>query len=103
MSLILLNMSIISFLQTSDKLLSLNILDCVNNIYCSDNANYFILEPQHTLSLFVEKAPEKDTEVQERIFKLLELVICNLNWVPCPELISVSLLFKNKRYVNGFY
>ena len=96
-------MSIISFLQTSDKLLSLNILDCVNNIYCSDNANYFILEPQHTLSLFVEKAPEKDTEVQERIFKLLELVICNLNWVPCPELISVSLLFKNKRYVNGFY
>ena len=86
-----------SSFQASDKLLCLNILDCVKNIYCSDNANYFILEPQHTLSLFVEKAPEKDTEVQERIFKLLELVICNLNWVPCPELISVSLLFKNKR------
>lgn len=84
------------FLKSTDKLLCLNILDCVKNIYCSDNANYFILQSQHTLSLFVEKAPEKGTEVQERIFKLLELVICNLNWVPCPELISVSILFKNK-------
>lgn len=84
------------FLKTTDKLLCLNILDCINNIYCSDNANYFILQSQHTLSLFVEKAPEKDTDVKERIFKLLELVICNLNWVPCPELISVSILFKNK-------
>lgn len=83
-------------LQTTDKLLCLNILDCINNIYCSDNANYFILEPQHTLSLFIGTVPEKHTEVQERIFRLLELVICNLNWVPCPELIAVSILFKNK-------
>ncbi|XP_078381850.1 WD repeat and FYVE domain-containing protein 3-like isoform X3 [Oculina patagonica] len=84
------------FCKTTDKLLCLNILDCINNIYCSDNANYFILEPQHTLSLFIGTVPEKHTEVQERIFRLLELVICNLNWVPCPELIAVSILFKNK-------
>ncbi|XP_048589940.1 WD repeat and FYVE domain-containing protein 3-like [Nematostella vectensis] len=90
------------FLKTSNKQLSLHILDSIYTIYDSDPTNYFILEPQHTLSLFIEKAPEKDVDIQERIFKLLELVICSLNWVPCPELISVSILFKNK-VVSGVH
>ena len=88
---------LISHVQSTDTLVCKIILECIHNIYSHDNANFFILEPQHTLSLFIEKAPEKAPEVQEKLFELLELVIRHLNWVPCQELMSVSIMFKNKK------
>ena len=40
------------------------ILDAIGSIYHADDANYFILEPQHTLAQFAEKIHSKPVEVQ---------------------------------------
>ena len=85
------------FLQSQDSLLCERILESILRIYTSDHVNYFILEPQRTISTFIEKVYEKEALIQEKVFKLLEFVACNLNWTPSPELISLSILFKNTK------
>ncbi|XP_076043582.1 WD repeat and FYVE domain containing 3 bchs isoform X2 [Oratosquilla oratoria] len=70
------------------------ILDAISSVYHSDSANFFILESQHTLSSFAEKIHTKPKEVQEKYFQLLEFVVFQLNFVPCKELISLSILLK---------
>ncbi|KAK3895111.1 hypothetical protein Pcinc_001157 [Petrolisthes cinctipes] len=70
------------------------ILDAISAVYHSDSANYFILEPQHTLSTFAEKIHLKPKEIQEKFFQLLEFVVFQLKFVPCKELISLSILVK---------
>ncbi|GFQ88429.1 WD repeat and FYVE domain-containing protein 3 [Trichonephila clavata] len=72
------------------------LLDAVSTVYHSDKANYFILESQHTLSQFAEKIHTKPPEIQEKVFKLLEFIIFDLNFVPCKELISLSILLKTQ-------
>ena len=42
------------------------ILDVISSIYHQDNANYFILESQCTLSQFAEKIHLKHEEIQVR-------------------------------------
>jgi hypothetical protein len=83
--------------QSQDSLLCQHILDSILRIYTSDHVNYFILEPQRTISTFIEKLHDKEALIQEKVFKLLEFVACNLNWTPSPELISLSILFKNTK------
>ena len=73
------------------------ILEVITNIYNSDNANYFILEPQHTLSQFIDRATTKSAKIQLKIFELLEFVVFNLDFVPYKELSSVSLLINSGR------
>lgn len=70
------------------------ILEAIANIYAADYANYFILEAQHTLSQFAERVA-KLPEVQSKYFELLEFVVLALNYVPCKELFSVSVLLKS--------
>lgn len=70
------------------------ILEAIANIYAADYANYFILEAQHTLSQFAERVA-KLPEVQSKYFELLEFVVFGLNYVPCKELFSVSVLLKS--------
>ena len=86
-----------TFVQSNDSLLCQHILDSILRIYTSDHVNYFILEPQRTISTFIEKVNEKEAPIQEKVFKLLEFIACNLNWTPSPELISLSILFKNTK------
>ena len=76
------------------------ILDAISTIFHSDPANYFILEPQNTLNQFAEKIHLKLTEVQEKFFRLVEFVVFQLNYVPCKELISLSLVLKNHASVQ---
>ena len=40
------------------------ILDVIFNVYSSDQANYFILEQQHTLPHFIEKVSTKSIKIQ---------------------------------------
>ncbi|UYV62149.1 WDFY3 [Cordylochernes scorpioides] len=82
------------FLKAQTEYLGGLVLDGISSIYHSDKANYFILEPQHTLSQFAEKIHQKSPVNQEKFFKLLEYVIFELNFVPCKELISLSILLK---------
>ncbi|XP_066568174.1 WD repeat and FYVE domain-containing protein 3 isoform X2 [Amia ocellicauda] len=83
-----------AFLKAKSSRLTHIILDAISNIYIADNANYFILESQHTLSQFAEKI-SKLTEVQGKYFELLEFVVFSLNYIPCKELFSVSVLLKS--------
>ncbi|EOB03969.1 WD repeat and FYVE domain-containing protein 3 [Anas platyrhynchos] len=83
-----------AFLKAKTSYLAQIILDAIMNIYMADNANYFILESQHTLSQFAEKI-SKLPEVQTKYFEMLEFVVFSLNYIPCKELISVSILLKS--------
>ncbi|XP_015131950.1 WD repeat and FYVE domain-containing protein 3 isoform X1 [Gallus gallus] len=83
-----------AFLKAKTSYLAQIILDAITNIYMADNANYFILESQHTLSQFAEKI-SKLPEVQTKYFEMLEFVVFSLNYIPCKELISVSILLKS--------
>ncbi|GLG99384.1 Neurobeachin [Gryllus bimaculatus] len=59
------------FLKSSSAALCCTILDAISSVYHSDNANYFILEAQHTLSQFAEKIHLKPQEIQTHI-KILD-------------------------------
>ncbi|KAL3875787.1 hypothetical protein ACJMK2_033704 [Sinanodonta woodiana] len=87
------------FLKATTSQLCNTILDVISSIYHQDNANYFILEPQHTLSQFAEKIHLKALDIQEKFFDLLEFIVFDLNFVPCKELISISLLIKSQHSV----
>lgn len=52
------------FLRGTTANLCSVILDAISAVYHSDSANYFILEPQHTLSTFAEKIHLKPKEIQ---------------------------------------
>uniref|UniRef100_A0A673WZF5 WD repeat and FYVE domain containing 3 n=1 Tax=Salmo trutta TaxID=8032 RepID=A0A673WZF5_SALTR len=82
-----------AFLRAKTSLLTSTLLDAIGNIYAADHANYFILEAQHTLSQFADKVA-KLPDAQEKYFDLLEFVVFSLNYVPCKELFSVSVLLK---------
>ncbi|KAJ8285363.1 hypothetical protein GJAV_G00025980 [Gymnothorax javanicus] len=82
-----------AFLKAKSSRLTRTILDAIGNIYMADSANYFILEAQHTLSQFADKI-SRLPEAQAKYFELLEFVVFSLNYVPCKELFSVSVLLK---------
>ncbi|XP_058804217.1 WD repeat and FYVE domain-containing protein 3 isoform X1 [Phymastichus coffea] len=88
------------FIKSNSPLLCCTILDAISSVYHSDNANYFILEGQNTLSQFAEKIHLKNLEIQEKFFQLLEFIVFQLNFVPCKELISLSILLKSNNSVT---
>ncbi|XP_077377164.1 WD repeat and FYVE domain-containing protein 3 isoform X1 [Festucalex cinctus] len=83
-----------AFLQAKSGRLACALLDAVGSIYAADPANYFVLESQHTLSQFAERVARLPEEAQAKYFQLLEFVVFSLNYVPCKELFSVSVLLK---------
>ncbi|KAH0568814.1 WD repeat and FYVE domain-containing protein 3 [Cotesia glomerata] len=88
------------FVKSNSSLLCCTILDAISSVYHSDNANYFILEGQNTLSQFAEKIHLKNPEIQKKFFQLLEFIVFQLNFVPCKELISLSILLKSNHSVS---
>lgn len=88
------------FLKSPSTDLCCTILDAISTVYHSDNANYFILESQNTLSQFTEKIHLKSGQIQEKFFSLLEFIVFQLNFVPCKELISLSILLKCNQAVQ---
>ncbi|ALC38357.1 bchs [Drosophila busckii] len=83
------------FLKSTTPALCCTILDAISRVYHSENANYFILESEQTLSSFAERIHLKSAQIQEKFFELLEFIVFQLNFVPCKELISLSLLLKH--------
>lgn len=88
------------FLKSNSSSLCCTIIDAISSVYHSDNANYFILEPQNTLSQFIERIHLKSPIVQEKCFELLEFVVFQLHFVPCKELISLSIVLKSYQSIN---
>ncbi|ESN92292.1 hypothetical protein HELRODRAFT_194319 [Helobdella robusta] len=88
------------FLRASSKQLCSTILDVMISLYNQDACNYFILEPQNTLPQFAEKIHSKHHDVQVKFFEIIEYVAFNLNFVPCKELISISILIKADQSIS---
>ncbi|XP_023930684.1 WD repeat and FYVE domain-containing protein 3 [Lingula anatina] len=88
------------FQRASSSHLCSIILDVISSIYHQDSANYFILEPQHTLSQFAEKVHLKPVDIQQKFFEIMEFICFNLNFVPCKELISISILLKTQNSIQ---
>lgn len=86
-----------AFLKSNSSTLCCTIIDAISSVYHSDNVNYFILEPQNTLSQFIEKIYLKHPKVQSKCLELLEFVVFQLTYVPCKELISLSILLKSNQ------
>ncbi|XP_071507653.1 WD repeat and FYVE domain-containing protein 3-like [Diadema antillarum] len=82
------------FLKANTEQLCRIVLDVLTSVYNSDIANYFILEPQNTLSQFIDRMTTKTPTIQTKTLELVEFVVFNLNFVPYKELISISLLIK---------
>ena len=82
------------FLKSTSVQLGSTIMDAISTIYTSDNANYFLLENQHTLPQCAERIYKKPKPVQQKFFQLVEFLVHHLKFVPCKELISLSLLIK---------
>jgi hypothetical protein len=89
-----------TFLRARSEQLTSTILDAISTIYTADNANYFLLESEHTLSQFAEKLASKPKKAQEKFFQVLEFLVHHLKYVPCKELISVSLLLKSHQNID---
>ncbi|XP_039272900.2 WD repeat and FYVE domain-containing protein 3-like [Styela clava] len=86
-----------AFIRGRTSLLCLGVLDGILNVYRRDPANYFILAGQHTLSTFAEPLLEKRFDVLSKYFSLLEFVALELSFVPCKELVSLTLILKDDR------
>ncbi len=85
------------FLKAQSEQLTTVILDAISTIYTSDDANYFVLESQHALSQFAERLASKPPAAQRKFYQLIEFVVQHLKYVPCKELIAVSLFLKSHK------
>ncbi|KAH8413938.1 hypothetical protein KR009_000634 [Drosophila setifemur] len=85
------------FLKSTTPALCCTILDAISRVYHLENANYFILESEQTLSTFADLIHLKSPQIQEKFYDLLEFIVFQLNFVPCNELISLSLLLKRNQ------
>ncbi|CAI4227406.1 unnamed protein product [Auanema sp. JU1783] len=72
------------------------VLDAIHSIYTSDPANYFILDKEYPLSLFVDHMHTKSKEVQLKVLDLVEHAVFQLNHIPCKELISFCIQIKTQ-------
>ena len=61
---------------------------CIQNI---QNSSFF---------QFCEKVALKPSEVQEKFFQLVEFLVHRLRFVPCKELIALSLILKGQQSVG---
>lgn len=67
------------FLKSNSASLCCIILDAISSVYHSDNANYFILAGQHTLSQFAEKIHLKPKEIQVWLYEVTHTIFqCEL-------------------------
>ncbi|CAJ0587641.1 unnamed protein product, partial [Mesorhabditis spiculigera] len=84
------------FSQSINPKVHVSVIDVVHTIYTSDPANYFILDREFPLSLFIEKMASRCPEAQLKILELIEHVCFQLAYIPCKELISVCVCMKTE-------
>ena len=85
------------FMKSQTVCLGGTILDAISTIYHGDNANYFLLQSQHTLSQAAERIASKPRQVQEKFFQLIEFLVQHLQYIPTKELIAISLVLRSKK------
>ncbi|CAJ0936217.1 unnamed protein product, partial [Mesorhabditis belari] len=84
------------FVESLNPKVHVSVIDVVHSIYTCDPANYFILDREFPLSIFIERMATRCAEVQLKILELIEHVCFQLAYIPCKEMISVCVLMKTE-------
>ncbi|KAK5969779.1 hypothetical protein GCK32_006168 [Trichostrongylus colubriformis] len=84
------------FLESQSPAVCVSAIDIVHSIYTCDSANYFILDKDYPLALFIEQLDRKDEIVRAKIFELVEHCVFHLNYIPCKELIGICVQMKTE-------
>lgn len=84
------------FLESRDSTVCATAIDVIHSIYTCDLANYFILDKEYPLALFIEQMDRKDDVVRTKILELVEHCVFHLNYIPCKELISLCIQMKTE-------
>lgn len=72
------------FIKAAAPQMRCAILDAVLAIFKKDPANYYISRPKMSLTVFLKT--EGSTEQYEKVYRILEYVMCTLHFVPFEEL-----------------
>lgn len=83
------------FLKSVSQVVSTAAMDSIFDVYTRDHVNYFVLRGERTLCKLLERLDSMAEPALRRVLKLLEFVVCSLNYVPEPELRALSLKLKN--------
>ncbi|WKY08112.1 hypothetical protein Q1695_007533 [Nippostrongylus brasiliensis] len=84
------------FLESQSSAVCATSVDIVHSIYTCDSANYFILDKEYPLALFIEQMDRKDDIVRSKILELVEHCVFHLNYIPCKELIGICVQMKTE-------
>ncbi|ULT96044.1 hypothetical protein L3Y34_004591 [Caenorhabditis briggsae] len=84
------------FLESSSEATSCTVIDILHSIYTCDPANYFILDREYPLSIFIDQLERKQHSVRVKLLELVEFAVFQLNHIPCRELISLCVLLKTE-------
>ena len=90
--------STLTFLFTNcqTEQLSLLVLDSILGIYRSDNSNYFILKDDASLCSLLEICGNKSSQIQRKLFQIIEFLVSQFNYVPNSELFGICLLLDSQ-------
>lgn len=84
------------FLESSSESTSCTVIDILHSIYTCDPANYFILDREFPLSIFIDQLERKPHAVRVKLLELIEFAVFHLGHIPCRELISLCVLLKTE-------
>ncbi|CAI2350201.1 unnamed protein product [Caenorhabditis sp. 36 PRJEB53466] len=84
------------FLESSSEATSCTVIDILHSIYTCDPANYFILDREYPLSIFIDQLERKPHSVRVKLLELIEFAVFQLSHIPCRELISLCVLLKTE-------
>ncbi|RCN36444.1 Beige/BEACH domain protein [Ancylostoma caninum] len=82
--------------QSQNPTICATAIDIVHSVYTCDPANYFILDKEYPLALFIEQLDRKDEVVRAKILELVEHCVFHLNYIPCKELIGICVQMKTE-------
>ncbi|CCF23439.1 WD repeat and FYVE domain-containing protein 3 [Caenorhabditis elegans] len=84
------------FLESTSESTSCTVIDILHSIYTCDPANYFILDKEYPLSIFIDQLERKPHAVRVKLLELIEFAVFQLSHIPCRELISLCVLLKTE-------
>ena len=67
-----------AFLHSQTSHVGKAVIDAIINIYKCNSANFFMLEPLHTLSTFLEALHDKNEDVQVNYINISLLYLCHV-------------------------
>ncbi|PAV81676.1 hypothetical protein WR25_17284 isoform D [Diploscapter pachys] len=84
------------FSESENEAVCCSVIDVIHSIYTCDAANYFILEKDYPLAMFIELLDRKTDPIRLKVLELVELAVFQLNHIPCKELLNLCVRMKTE-------